>query len=70
MHLSRVGIAHLKEQIDAHGIAFDSRDQRKYDAAVTERGSAQYLEPFAEASFRGSASRSSVSRRPCSGRSS
>ena len=49
MRLSRAGIAHLKEQIDAHGIDCDWREKGKYHAAVTERGSGQYLEPFAEA---------------------
>lgn len=49
MRLSRAGIAHLKEQIEAHGIDCDWREKGKYHAAVTERGSAQYLEPFAEA---------------------
>ena len=42
MRLSRAGIAHLKEQIEAHGIDCDWREKGKYHAAVTERGSAQY----------------------------
>ena len=49
MRLARAAIASLKEQIDAHGIDCDWREQGKYQAAVTDRGTAAYLEPFAEA---------------------
>ena len=49
MRLARAGIASLKEQIAAHGIGCDWREQGKYQAAVTERGVAEYLEPFAAA---------------------
>ena len=49
MRLARAGIAHLKQQIEAHGIDCDWREKGKYHAAVTDRGTAQYLEPFAEA---------------------
>ena len=49
MRLARAGIAHLKEQIEAHGIDCDWREKGKYQAAVTDRGVAAYLEPFAEA---------------------
>ena len=49
MRLARAGIAHLKEQIEAHGIDCDWREQGKYQAAVTDRGVTEYLEPFAEA---------------------
>ena len=49
MRLARAAIASLKEQIDAHGIDCDWREQGKYQAAVTDRGTAAYLEPFAVA---------------------
>ena len=49
MRLARAGIARLKEQIEAHGIDCDWREKGKFHAAVTDRGTAEYLEPFAEA---------------------
>ena len=49
MRLARGRIAHLKEQIEAHGIDCDWRERGKYQAAVTTRGVAEYLDPFAEA---------------------
>ena len=49
MRLARAGIAHLKEQIEVHGIDCDWCEKGKYQAAVTDRGVAAYLEPFAEA---------------------
>ena len=49
MRLARGAIAHLKRQIAAHGIDCDWREKGKYQAAVTERGVAEYLEPFASA---------------------
>ena len=49
MRLARAGIAHLKEQIEAHGIGCDWREKGRYHAAVTNRGTTEYLEPFAEA---------------------
>ena len=49
MRLARGAIAYLKHQIDAHGIECDWREQGKYQAAVTDRGVAEYLEPFAAA---------------------
>ena len=49
MRLARAGIAHLKAQIEAHGIDCDWREKGKYQAAVTDRGVAEYLDPFAEA---------------------
>ena len=49
MRLARGAIAYLKHQIDAHGIECDWREQGKYQAAVTDRGVTEYLEPFAAA---------------------
>ena len=49
MRLARSAIAHLKQQIEVHGIDCDWREQGKYQAAVTDRGVAAYLDPFAEA---------------------
>lgn len=49
MRLARGAITWLKRQIDAHGIECDWRERGKYQAAVTARGTAVYLEPFAEA---------------------
>ena len=49
MRLARAAIAHLKEQIEAHGIDCDWREPGKYQAAVTDRGVAEYLDPFADA---------------------
>ena len=49
MRLARAAIAYLKEQIEAHGIDCDWREKGKYQTAVTDRGVAEYLEPFAEA---------------------
>ena len=49
MRLARAAIASLKEQIGAHGIDCDWREKGKYQAAVTDRGVAEYLEPFAAA---------------------
>ena len=49
MRLARGAIAHLKQQIDTHGIDCDWREKGKYQAAVTERGVAEYLDPFADA---------------------
>ena len=49
MRLARGAITYLKQQIDAHGIDCDWREQGKYQAAVTDRGVAEYLDPFAEA---------------------
>ena len=49
MRLARGAIAWLKRQIDDHGIECDWRERGKYQAAVTDRGTAVYLEPFAEA---------------------
>ena len=49
MRLARGAIAYLKHQIDAHGIDCDWREQGKYQAAVTDRGVAEYLDPFAAA---------------------
>ena len=49
MRLARAGITYLKEQIDVHGIDCDWREKGKYQAAVTDRGVAEYLDPFAAA---------------------
>ena len=49
MRLARAGIAHLKAQIEAHGIDCDWREKGKYQATVTDRGVEEYLDPFAEA---------------------
>ena len=49
MRLARAAIAHLKEQIEVHGIDCDWREKGKFQTAVTDRGVAEYLEPFAEA---------------------
>ena len=49
MRLARAAIASLKEQIDAHRIDCDWREKGKYQAAVSERGAAEYLDPFADA---------------------
>ena len=42
MRLARAGIAHLKEQIEAHRINCDWREKGKYHAAVTVRGRKSY----------------------------
>ena len=49
MRLARGAIAWLKRQVDAHRIDCDWREKGKYQAAVTERGVSEYLDPFAEA---------------------
>ena len=49
MRLARAAIAYLKAQIDAHGIDCDWREKGKYQAAVTDSGVAEYLDPFADA---------------------
>ena len=49
MRLARAAIGYLKTQIDTHGIDCDWREKGKYQAAVTERGAEEYLDPFAAA---------------------
>ena len=49
MRLARAAIARLKEEVDTHGIECDWREKGKFQAAVTERGVTEYLEPFADA---------------------
>ena len=41
MRLARAAIAHLKEQVETHGIDCDWRQKGKYQSAVTDRGAAE-----------------------------
>ena len=49
MRLSRAAIAYHEEQIAKHGFNCDWRVDGKYQTAVTDRGRAESLEPFAHA---------------------
>ena len=49
MRLSRAAIAYHEEQIAKHGFDCDWRVDGKYQTAVTDRGRAESLEPFAQA---------------------
>ena len=49
MRVARGAIAHLKELADQHKIQCNWRDKGKYQAVVTEKGSAEYLDPFVQA---------------------
>ena len=48
IRLSRAAIAHLQKQVTDHAIGCDWAQRGKYHAAVSARGSAEILEPFAK----------------------